>query len=69
MLLENETLLMVCNLPTNLHRFPGEACQSLHQQFKPIENSTPLNNPPCPVPNIPNDPDSDPDPKISDSSS
>ena len=29
------------------------------------ENSTPLNNPPSPVPNVPNDPDSNPNPKFS----
>ena len=31
-----------------------------------LENSTPLNNPPSPVPNLPNDPDYNPDPNFSD---
>ena len=30
----------------------------------PLENSTPLNNPPSPVPTGQNDPDSDPDSKV-----
>ena len=35
----------------------------------PLENYTPPKNPPSPVPNVPNDPDSDPDPNSSDCSS
>ena len=33
----------------------------------PLENSTPLNNTPSPLTNIPNDPDYDPDTNSSDS--
>ena len=34
-----------------------------------IENSTPINKPPSPVSNVPNEPDSNPDPNSSDSPS
>ena len=61
---ENENLLMVTNSPTILHRFPGGGSEGLSPAVivTPLENSTQLYNPPSPVPNLPNDPDSDSDP-------
>ena len=47
----------------------GSAGSSPAVSVTPLENYTPLNNPPSPVLNLPNDPDSNPDPFFSDSSS
>ena len=63
---------MVLNFPTTPHHLPGGggvAGLSPEVSDTPLENSTSLKNPPSPLPNVPNDPDSDPDTNSSDSSS
>ena len=44
----------------------GSEGSSPEVSIKPLGNYMPINNPPSPVQNLPNDPDLDPDPKFSD---